>query len=190
MKVGVLASGTGSLFEAICEGQDETYEVVVLVTDRPHIRALEVAEARGIPAVVVPFKDFDSRDAFSEAVAKALIEYEVDLAANAGFMRILTAPYLDLMAPRVLLNSHPSLLPKYPGMHGVRDALAAEETVTGTTIHRVTLDLDGGPIVAQEEVAIIPGEGEETLHERIKIVERRLYPEVVRSFCVGRPDDG
>lgn len=182
LKVGVLASGTGSLFEAICDDADN-YEVVVLVTDRPDIRALDIAEERGIPSVVLPFKSFGSRDEFSEQVAKSLLEYGSELIAHAGFMRILTQPYLDLLAPRVILNSHPSLLPRHPGAHGVRDALEAGDTVTGTTIHHVTLALDAGPVVVQEQVPIYPTDTEDSLHERIKVVERRLYPEVIRSFA-------
>jgi phosphoribosylglycinamide formyltransferase-1 len=183
LRVGVLASGSGTLFQAIADGQDERYRVAVLISDRPGIPALERAERAGIPAIVADFKGIADRDAFSEQVAKALVEHGADLVAQAGFMRILTAPYFDLVAPRPILNSHPALLPAFPGAHGVRDALAAGVKVTGATIHLVIPEVDAGPILVQEAVTVEPGDTEESLHERIKRVEQRLYPDVIRSFA-------
>lgn len=189
-RIGVLASGSGSLFQAIVDeaaAAEPAYEVAVLVTDRPGIRALERAEAAGVPTVVVDFHGTADRDTFSEQIAKALIEHQIDLVAQAGFMRILTTPYFDLVAPRPILNSHPALLPAFPGAHGVRDALAAGVKVTGTTIHLVVPEVDAGPILVQEAVTVLEDDTEDALHERIKAVEQRLYPEVIRRFAAAPP---
>lgn len=183
LRVGVLASGSGTLFQAIADGQDDRYAVSVLVTDRADIPALTRAAKAGIPSVIVDFKAISDRDTFSEHVAKALVEHGVDLVAQAGFMRILTAPYFDLVAPRPILNSHPALLPAFPGAHGVRDALAAGVKITGTTIHLVIPEVDAGPILVQEAVPVLPDDDEDALHERIKAVEQRLYPQVIRTFA-------
>lgn len=183
--MGVLASGTGSLLQAILDGQDEHYTVAVVVSDRPGVRALERAEHAGVPAEVVDFKAHATREAFSDAVTKALASHDVDLVAQAGFMRILSPGYVKAFEGRIL-NSHPSLLPSFPGAHGVRDALAWGVKVTGTTIHLVDEEVDHGPIVVQEAVLVADDDTEETLHERIKAVEQRLYPQVIRWFAEGR----
>ena len=186
-RVGVLASGTGSLLQAILDGQDGSYEVVVVVSDRPGVRALDIAAAAGIPAVVVDWKGFgkDKRPEFSSAVAAAVRAHGADLTCSAGFARILSPAYFAETAVPYM-NSHPALLPAFPGAHGVRDALEHGAKVTGTTIHFADEGVDTGPIIAQRAVAIEEGDTEETLHERVKIVERQLYPEVIRLFAQGR----
>ena len=166
LRVGVLASGSGTLFQAIADGQDDAYSVAVLISDRADIPALERAARAGIPAVVIDFKAIGERDAFSEQVAKALVEHAV-----------------DLVAPRPILNSHPALLPAFPGAHGVRDAINAGVKVTGATIHLVIPEVDAGPILVQEAVPVLADDDEDSLHERIKAVEQRLYPEVIRTFA-------
>lgn len=183
--MGVLVSGSGTLLQAILDGRDEHYDVVVVVSDRPGIKALDRADAAGVPAAVVDFSGFESREAFSDAVRRALEEHGVDLVAQAGFMRILSPNYVKAFEGRIL-NSHPALLPAFPGAHGVRDALAWGVKVTGTTIHFVDEEVDHGPIVAQEPVAVRPDDTEETLHERIKAVEGRLFPAVIRLYAQGR----
>lgn len=185
IKVGVLVSGEGSLLQAILDEQDARYTVVGVISDRPAIKALARAEAAGVPTVVHAFKDYADRDAFSLAVGETLKGWSIDLAVNAGFMRILSPVYLRTIGvPH--MNSHPALLPSFPGAHGVRDALAAGVKVTGTTIHFIDESVDGGPIIAQEAVTIDPDDTEDTLHARIKAVEQRLYPEVLRAFAEGR----
>lgn len=184
-KVGVLASGEGSLLQAILDEQDDHYAVVGVISDRPSVKALARAEAAGLPAVVHDFKTYPDRDAFSTAVAQTLRGWGVDLAVSAGFMRILSAPFFDAVgAP--YMNSHPALLPAFPGAHGVRDALAHGVKVTGTTIIFADTSTDGGPIIAQEAVRVEDDDTEDTLHARIKAVEQRLYPEVIRAFAQGR----
>jgi len=185
LRVGVLVSGTGSLLQAILDGQDSSYEVVVVASDRPGVLALDRCEAAGVQSVVVEFPKGERREVASEKMARALRSHDVGLAVNAGFMKILTANYFDILGVPAM-NSHPALLPAFPGAHGVRDALAAGVKVTGTTIHFATPDVDAGPIIFQETVEILPDDTEETLHERIKAVEQRLYPEAIRLFAEGR----
>lgn len=185
--MGVLASGTGSLLQAILDGQDEHYEVVVVLSDRPGVKALERAGAAGVPSVVVDFAEYgrDRRPAFTSAVAQALRAHDVDLTCSAGFMRILSPNYFaEVGVPYI--NSHPALLPSFPGAHGVREALAHGVKVAGTTIHFGDDGVDTGPIIAQQAVVIEDGDTEDSLHERIKRVEQRLYPDVIRLFAQGR----
>jgi phosphoribosylglycinamide formyltransferase 1 len=170
--------------QAILDGQDELYEVVVMASDRSDIPALERAARAGIETVVVPFKD-RSREEASEEVARVLRDRDVELAAAAGFMKVLAPVYFDVLGVPAM-NSHPALLPSFPGAHGVRDAIAAGVKVTGTTIHFQTPDVDAGPVILQEAVTVQPDDSEETLHDRIKLVEQRLYPVAIRLFAEGR----
>ncbi len=175
MRIGVLASGGGSNLEAILRAG---LPVVAVVVDRP-CRATAVAEAAGVPARVVPRRP--DRVAFTHEVVDALAEHDVDVVVMAGFMTILDKPIFDAYDGRVL-NTHPSLLPSFRGAHAVEDALAAGVKVTGCTVHVATLEVDSGPILAQEAVPVLEGDTPETLHERIKEVEHRLYPETIRRF--------
>jgi phosphoribosylglycinamide formyltransferase 1 len=185
LRVGVLVSGTGSLLQAIVDGQDDSYEVVLVASDRPGVLALERAEKAGVPTVVVDFPKGEAREIASEKIARVLRSHGVGLAVSAGFMKILTANFFDALGVPAM-NSHPALLPAFPGAHGVRDALAWGVKVTGTTIHFATPDIDAGPVIFQEAVGVQPEDTEDTLHERIKAVEQRLYPEAIRLFADGR----
>ena len=185
MRVGVLASGSGTILEAVLEAG---IDVVVVVADRP-CRALEVAERAGVPAVLVErasFGDDFDRVGFTHDVVDALGGAGVELVAMAGFGTILDKQVHEAFPGRIL-NTHPALLPAFPGWHAVEDALAAGVKVTGCTIHLATLEVDAGPILAQEAVPVLDGDTLETLHERIKAVEHRLYPETIRTFCEGKP---
>jgi phosphoribosylglycinamide formyltransferase-1 len=175
MRIGVLASGGGSNLEAILAAG---LPVVAVVVDRP-CRATEVAAAAGIPSRVVPRRR--DRLAFTHEVVDALEEHEVEVVVMAGFMTILDKPIFDAYDGRVL-NTHPSLLPAFRGAHAVEEALAAGVKVAGCTVHVATLEVDAGPILAQEAVPVLPGDTAETLHERIKEVEHRLYPQTIREF--------
>lgn len=175
MRIGVLASGGGSNLEAILRAG---LPVVAVVVDRP-CRATEIAAAAGVPARIVPRRP--DRLAFTHEVVDALVEHDVDVVVMAGFMTILDKPVFDAFDGRVL-NTHPSLLPAFRGAHAVEDALAAGVKVTGCTVHVATLEVDSGPILAQEAVPVFEGDTPETLHERIKEVEHRLYPETIRAF--------
>jgi phosphoribosylglycinamide formyltransferase-1 len=179
-RLGVLASGTGTVLEAIL---DAGIAVEVVVLDRP-CKAAVLAEERGVPAEVVERDSFGpsfDRDAYTARVVDALRRHRVDVVAMAGFGTVLGPAVFDAYGGRVL-NTHPALLPAFKGWHAVRDALDAGVKVTGTTVHVATLDVDSGPILAQEAVRVEPGDTVESLHERIKMVERRLYPETIRSF--------
>ncbi len=182
MKVGVLASGSGTILESIL---DSAIPVEVVVADRP-CRALEVADNAGVPAALVERESFGKRfdrAAYADRVVEVLRKYDVELVAMAGFGTIV--PGVTRAFPNRVLNTHPALLPAFKGWHPVRDALAAGVKVTGWTVHIAIEEVDAGPILAQEAVPVLPDDTEETLHERIKEVERRLYPEVIRKVIDG-----
>jgi len=176
----VLASGGGTILQALL---DSGLPVEVVVVDRA-CAATERAAAAGVPVEFVERgsfgPDFD-RLAYTHRVVDALKRHDVDLVAMAGFMTILDKPVHDEFGGRIL-NTHPSLLPAFKGAHAVEDALAAGVQVTGCTVHIATLELDDGPILAQEAVTVRDDDTVETLHERIKEVERRLYPRVVADL--------
>jgi len=177
MRIGVLASGGGTNLRAILEAD---LPVVVVVVDRP-CGATAVAAELGVPFELVERPRPFDRVEFTHKVVDALERREVGLVAMAGFMTVLEKPMFDAFAGRVL-NTHPSLLPSFRGPHAVADALAAGVKVTGCTVHVATLDVDEGPIVAQEAVPVRWGDTTEALHERIKAVEHRLYPQAIREF--------
>ena len=183
MRIGVLASGSGTILEAML---DRALPVVVVVVDRP-CGAVEVADRAGVDARVVEREDFGpdfDRVAYSKQIVDVLHEAEVDLVAMAGFGTILDEPVFDAFRGRIL-NTHPALLPSFPGWHGVADALAYGVKVTGCTVHVATLEVDAGPIVAQEPVTVLADDTVDTLHERIKAVERRLYPATLAAVVAG-----
>ncbi len=175
----MLASGSGTLLHAILA---DALSVAVVVADRP-CRAIEIAAEQGVPVELVErteWGDTFDRAAFTERLVKVLHAHDVDLVVMAGFGTVV--PGLADAYPGRVLNSHPALLPAFKGWHAVHDALAAGVKVTGTTIHVATAEVDDGPILAQETVPVVPGDTEDTLHERIKQVERRLYPATIRQF--------
>lgn len=181
VRLGVLASGTGTVLRAIIESG---LRVEAVVLDRP-CPAAELAETAGVPAVEVVEREsygpeFD-RTAYTHRVIDALKRHRIDVVAMAGFGTVLAAPLFEVYPGRVL-NTHPALLPAFKGWHAVRDALDAGVKVTGTTVHIATEEVDAGPILAQEAVYVEDDDTEATLHERIKAVERRLYPETIRRF--------
>ena len=183
MRVGVLASGSGTILDAMLE---RSLPIVSVVVDRP-CGATEVADRAGIMATVVERDDFGStfdRAGYTKRVVAALDDADVDLVAMAGFGTILDGLVFDTYAGRVL-NTHPALLPSFPGWHGVEDALAYGVKVTGCTVHVATAEVDAGPIVAQEAVPVLPDDTVDSLHERIKAVERRLYPDTVAAVVAG-----
>jgi phosphoribosylglycinamide formyltransferase 1 len=181
-RFAVLASGGGTVLQSIL---DAGLPVSVVLVDR-ECQAVERAERAGVPAVVVGRtfgRDFD-RTAHTHRVVDALEPHAVDLIAMAGFGTILDKPIHDRYPSRIV-NTHPSLLPAFPGWHAVREALEHGVKVTGCTIHLAGVEVDTGPILAQEAVPVLPGDDEATLHERIKAVEHRLYPEVLWKLLEG-----
>lgn len=179
-RLGVLASGSGTILQALL---DDGLPVALLVVDRP-CGAVARAEVAGVPVEMIERTSFGAdfdRVAYTRRVVDALRRHDIELVAMAGFMTILEQPMHDAFGGRIT-NTHPSLLPAFKGAHAVEDALAAGVQVTGCTVHLATLEVDEGPILAQETVPVLPDDTAETLHERIKEVERRLYPKVVRSL--------
>lgn len=189
MKVGVLASGRGSNFRALCEAQRRGElgggTIVVLVTNKPGAGALDIAREFGIETVVLEPGAYPTRDAHDAAVADAFAAHGVGLVCHAGYMRIVGPAYLARF-PNAVLNIHPALLPSFPGLHAQRQALAAGAKVAGATVHLAEEGVDTGPIVLQAAVPVLADDTEESLSARILVEEHRLYPEAVRLFCAGR----
>jgi len=172
----VLASGSGTTLQALLDAaRDTSYpaEVVAVGTDRPGTGAELRAAAAGVPVFVVDAAEFADRASWSERLAERAAGFRPDLVVCAGLMRILDPAFLARFPDRVL-NTHPALLPAFPGAHAVRDALAYGVTVTGCTVHFVDAGVDTGPVVAQAAVAVQPGDDVPRLHDRIKTEERQL----------------
>ncbi|HEX2133989.1 MAG TPA: phosphoribosylglycinamide formyltransferase [Actinophytocola sp.] len=180
-RVVVLVSGSGTLLQAVLDASADPgfpVRVVAVGADRAGIEGLARAERAGVPGFTVRLRDHADRAAWDTALADAVAEYEPDLVVSAGFMKILGPAFLERFAGRVV-NTHPALLPAFPGAHAVADAVAHGVRVTGCTVHLVDAGVDTGPIVAQEAVRVSPGDDAGTLHERIKVVERRLLVDVI-----------
>jgi phosphoribosylglycinamide formyltransferase 1 len=186
-RIVVLISGSGSNMDALaeaCEQKEVPGEVIAVVADRDCL-GLRLAEKRSIPAEVVDFKAFESREQWNEALRDKVQSFEPELVVSAGFMRILAPVFVDHFYGR-LINLHPALLPDFPGAHAVRDALAAGATETGSTVHFVDNEVDHGATILQEAVPVEPGDTEESLHERIKGVEHRILPKACRLILEGK----
>ncbi len=179
MRIAVLASGSGTLLDAILE---EGIPISLVVVDRPS-KAQGVAEAHDVEAVLVERtsfgEDFD-RGAYTEQVVDVLRARDIDLVVMAGYGTIFSEAIHEAFPDRIL-NTHPALLPSFKGWHAVSDALDYGVKITGCTVHVATLEVDAGPILAQEAVPVLDGDDEASLHERIKAVERRLYPDTIRA---------
>lgn len=184
-RVVVLASGTGSLLGSLIDAASGDYpaRVVAVGVDRD-CRAIEVAKAASLPTFTFRLTDHPSRDAWDTAITDATAAHKPDLIVSAGFMKILGPQFLLRFYGRTL-NTHPALLPAFAGAHGVADALAYGVKVTGCTVHLVDAGTDTGPILAQQAVPVLDGDDEETLHERIKVVERELLVDVVATIATG-----
>lgn len=186
LKVAVLISGTGSNLRALLDAvADPAFpaQVVVVGADRD-AAGLAHADELGIPSFTVPWRDFASREEWGAALAERLDEAAPDLVVLSGLMRLLPPAVVARYAPRII-NTHPAYLPEFPGAHGVRDALAAGATQTGASVIVVDDGVDSGPILAQERVSVQPDDTEDSLHARIKPVERRLLIDVVRRIATG-----
>lgn len=185
-KVAVLISGRGSNMEALvraAQAADCPFTISLVLANRPGAGGLAAAEAAGIEALCVDQKLFGKdREAHERAIDASLRERGIEVIALAGYMRILTAFLVDAWEGR-MLNIHPSLLPKYPGLDTHARALAAGETEAGCTVHLVTAGVDEGPILGQARVAILPDDDESSLSSRVLEQEHRLYPETLAAFC-------
>jgi phosphoribosylglycinamide formyltransferase 1 len=174
--IGVLASGEGTNLQALIDAQ---LPIACVASNKPGARALARAKAAGIATMVFPLEEFATREARDEAMGAWVATQGVQLVVLAGYMHVLTAPFLDRFPGRIV-NVHPSLLPAFPGARALEDALAAGVETTGVTVHVVDEGVDTGPVLRQEPVAVEP---RETLVDRIHDVEHRLLPDVVRELC-------
>ena len=188
MKIAVLISGNGTNLQAFIDqaasGQLGA-EIAVVISNRPEAQGLERAQRAGIPATVVNHRDFARREDFDRALVDALTPYEVDLVVLAGFMRILTPVFIEPYQDK-LLNLHPSLLPKYPGLHPHQCALDAGDTEAGATVHFVIEELDAGPPIIQARVPIMEGDDAQRLATRVREQEHQIYPLAAQWFVEGR----
>ena len=185
-RVAVLLSGTGSLCAALLAATDDAAypaEVVVVGSDRD-AEGLEHARRRGLPTFTCAVAEHPDRAAWDRALAAELRAFEPDLVVSAGFMKLVGPAVLGAFGGR-LINTHPALLPAFPGAHAVRDALAAGVQVTGATVHVVDAGIDTGPVLAQRQVDVLPGDDEARLHERIKAVERELLVQTVAELVTA-----
>ncbi len=187
-RIAIFASGSGSNFEAIVKASatdDSAYQVVGLVCDKPDAYVLQRSQRLGIPAHVVRPKQYPNREAYEHELVRHLTAWDIDFIVLAGYKRLITPVLLTAYDNRIL-NVHPSLLPAFPGMHAVEQALAYGAKVVGVTVHLVDGGMDSGPIVAQEAILVEPEDTAATLLARIQAVEHRIYPEAVRAFAEGR----
>ncbi|MGV3653759.1 MAG: phosphoribosylglycinamide formyltransferase [Noviherbaspirillum sp.] len=184
----ILISGRGSNMQAIVHAAragEWPARIAAVISNRPDAAGLAFAQAQGIPTAVVANREFPNRECFDAALQREIDRFAPDLVVLAGFMRILTEPFVAHYAGR-MLNIHPSLLPSFPGLATHRQALAAGVRVHGATVHFVTADLDHGPIVAQAAVPVEAGDTESSLAERVLAQEHIIYPEAVRCFVEDR----
>jgi phosphoribosylglycinamide formyltransferase-1 len=184
----ILISGRGSNMEAIVRAQQaEAWpaRIAAVISNKPDAKGLAFAASHGIPTAVVPNKEFPTRAAFDAALQETIDRFAPDLVVLAGFMRILTAPFVEHYAGR-MLNIHPSLLPLFPGLHTHRQALDAGVAEHGATVHFVTAELDHGPAVIQARIPVLPGDTEDSLAERLLAEEHVIYPQAVRLFIEDR----
>ncbi|HEX8898116.1 MAG TPA: phosphoribosylglycinamide formyltransferase [Chthoniobacterales bacterium] len=187
LRLAILGSGKGSNCRAILEQISAgtlPAEVRLVVSDVFDAGILDVAREFRVPNIYLPAGNFRTRlePKVEMELVRLLQEAEADLVVLAGFMRVLKEPMLAAF-PRRIINIHPSLLPSFPGIEAWKQALEAEEKITGCSVHYVDAGIDSGEIIAQRKVAVVPGDTPESLHERIQIAERALYPEVIAKFC-------
>ena len=186
-RLGVLISGRGSNLKAIIDAIEQRRldaSIAIVISNRADAPGLDHARRAGIETLVIDHKPFKSREDYDRVLVKELKDRGVALVCLAGFMRLLS-PVMVEAFPNRILNIHPSLLPKYPGLHPQQQALDDGATVSGATVHFVNKDLDAGPIVLQREVPVLPGDTERTLADRILQVEHALYPDAIAAVLAG-----
>lgn len=186
-RIAVLISGRGSnlqaLIDAIAEGRLDA-QIAVVISNRAQAQGLERARAAGIETLVLDHRGFPTRDVYDAQLARELTQRNIRLVCLAGFMRLIGAPLLEAF-PEAILNIHPSLLPAFPGVNAQQQAIDHGVKVSGVTVHLVTRELDGGPIILQSAVPVLDDDTDESLSVRILVEEHRLYPEAVRIVLDG-----
>lgn len=188
-RVAILISGSGSNMEALINNMVGNHPArpVIVISNKPTAAGLNKARSKGVPTAIVDHTLFDTREDFETALHAQLEPLKPDILALAGFMRILSPQFISLWRGRIL-NIHPSLLPKYPGLHTHEKAIAAKDTEAGCTVHEVTEDLDAGPILGQARVPILPNDTKDTLAKRALEAEHMLYPAVLNRFATGNKE--
>jgi phosphoribosylglycinamide formyltransferase-1 len=188
LKIGVLASGSGTNLQAIMESIEEgriRAKIACVLSNNSAAFALERAKRHGVPSLHIDHRIFAGREAYDAALVKALREYGVKLVVLAGFMRIITPVLLEAF-PSAVMNIHPALLPAFPGLHAERQAIDYGVKVSGCSVHFVDAGTDTGPIIIQSTVPVLEDDSESSLSARILIEEHRIYPEAIRLFAEGR----
>lgn len=188
LRIGVLASGSGTNLQAIidrCHEGSIAAEIAVVITNNPGAGALDRASKAGIPTLCINHRDFTERESFDLAVVKALQEAGVELVALAGFMRIITQTFIDAFPERII-NIHPALLPSFPGLNVQQQAIDYGARFSGCTVHFVDGGVDTGPIILQAVVPILPGDTAESLAARILEQEHKAYPRAIQLIAEGR----
>lgn len=187
-RTAILISGRGSNMQALVDAaraDDYPAEIVLVASNRPDAPGLEWADARGLPTLAIDHKRYATREAFEDALQKALEAAGTELVALAGFMRLMTPAFVELWRDR-MINIHPSLLPSFKGLHTHERALAAGVRITGCTVHFVRAEMDDGPIIGQAAVPVLSGDDPDTLAARVLAAEHRLYPAALKLVASGR----
>jgi phosphoribosylglycinamide formyltransferase 1 len=183
--LGIMASGSGSNFEAVARAIDNGdlhARVAVLIHNKPDIQAIDRAQKRGIPTVFLDHRNYATRAELDLAIVSAFQAHQVECVVMAGWMRVITQVLIDAFPDR-LVNIHPSLLPSFPGIHAIEQALAAKVKITGCTVHLVSLEVDAGPILVQAAVPVLPNDTSETLHARVQIQEHLILPQAIELLA-------
>lgn len=181
LKLGILASGSGSNFEAVAQAINDgnlNAQIQVLIYNNPGIKAAARAEKWGVPSVLLNHRNFQSREDLDRQIVQTLQQYEVDWVIMAGWMRVVTQVLVDAF-PNQIINIHPSLLPSFPGIRAVEQAIAAGVKIAGCTVHLVCLEVDSGPILMQAAVPVLPDDTAESLHAKIQVQEHIVLPRAI-----------
>ena len=188
LKLGIMASGSGSNFEAVAEAiasQQLNAEIQLLIYNNPGIKAAARAERWGVPAVLLNHRDYKRREDLDTAIVEVFRQYKVEWVVMAGWMRLVT-PVLINAFPDRIINIHPSLLPSFKGVKAVEQAIEAGVKIAGCTVHLVRMEVDSGPILLQAAVPVLPDDTPETLHARIQVQEHRILPQAIALVQRGR----
>jgi phosphoribosylglycinamide formyltransferase 1 len=183
--LGVMASGSGSNFEAVAnsiECGNLNAKIAVLIHNKSDIQAIERAQKRGIPTVFLDHRNYPTREELDRAIVATLQAHKVECLVMAGWMRVITQVLIDAFVDRVI-NIHPSLLPSFPGIRSIEQALAAKVKITGCTVHLVSLEVDSGPILVQAAVPVLPEDTAETLHARVQMQEHLILPQAINLLA-------
>lgn len=188
-RIAILASGSGSNFQAIVDASSRysSYEVALCISDKSDAFVLKRAEKAGVTAFSIVPKLFENKNAYEQEIVRRLEENHIDFIVLAGYMRLIGSVLLEKYENRIV-NIHPSLLPSFPGLHAVKQALDAKVKITGMTIHFVDAGMDTGPIIMQDSILIDDNDTEQTLTEKIHKLEHEWYPKVISSLCLGKID--